>query len=122
MAEESFNARYSRGSTSIPSIMPRYTVAKRRMDTLGSSSALARTGRSSAVGFIRSNAAKRFFQSDSSNPRATSSAEDRKSTRLNSSHVKISYAVFCLKKKSHRRGLQELRPARAFRIRYADGQ
>src|SRR5690606_41137994 len=27
-------------------------------------------------------------------------AADRKSTRLNSSHVKISYAVFCLKKKS----------------------
>src|SRR3989442_5700785 len=26
-------------------------------------------------------------------------AEDRKSTRLNSSHVRISYAVFCLKKK-----------------------
>src|SRR5690606_39845938 len=25
-------------------------------------------------------------------------AQDRKSTRLNSSHVKISYAVFCLKK------------------------
>src|SRR5436309_12529124 len=25
--------------------------------------------------------------------------KDRKSTRLNSSHVKISYAVFCLKKK-----------------------
>src|SRR5690606_40401729 len=28
-----------------------------------------------------------------------SGASDRKSTRLNSSHVKISYAVFCLKKK-----------------------
>src|SRR5690606_41472278 len=27
---------------------------------------------------------------------------DRKSTRLNSSHVKISYAVFCLKKKNHK--------------------
>src|SRR5207249_5346044 len=27
--------------------------------------------------------------------------QDRKSTRLNSSHVSISYAVFCLKKKSH---------------------
>src|SRR5690349_22489606 len=27
-------------------------------------------------------------------------AVDRKSTRLNSSHVEISYAVFCLKKKS----------------------
>src|SRR5690349_25152988 len=28
---------------------------------------------------------------------------DRKSTRLNSSHVEISYAVFCLKKKKRRR-------------------
>src|SRR5690606_41084788 len=28
---------------------------------------------------------------------------DRKSTRLNSSHVKISYAVFCLKKKKQKR-------------------
>src|SRR5690606_40568472 len=29
-----------------------------------------------------------------------SKIRDRKSTRLNSSHVKISYAVFCLKKKN----------------------
>src|SRR3989442_9960744 len=29
----------------------------------------------------------------------TSGRQDRKSTRLNSSHVRISYAVFCLKKK-----------------------
>src|SRR5688572_32203206 len=29
-------------------------------------------------------------------------AEDRKSTRLNSSHSQISYAVFCLKKKRKR--------------------
>src|SRR5436305_9243952 len=28
------------------------------------------------------------------------SGRDRKSTRLNSSHVRISYAVFCLKKKT----------------------
>src|SRR5256885_3218856 len=28
-------------------------------------------------------------------------AEDRKSTRLNSSHLVISYAVFCLKKKKN---------------------
>src|SRR5438477_9026585 len=28
-------------------------------------------------------------------------AADRKSTRLNSSHMSISYAVFCLKKKKH---------------------
>src|SRR5437868_8446204 len=31
--------------------------------------------------------------------RAHEEREDRKSTRLNSSHVSISYAVFCLKKK-----------------------
>src|SRR5690606_40020783 len=36
------------------------------------------------------------FKLDSSQITADS---DRKSTRLNSSHVKISYAVFCLKKK-----------------------
>src|SRR5690349_24096458 len=30
---------------------------------------------------------------------ATPEQQDRKSTRLNSSHVEISYAVFCLKKK-----------------------
>src|SRR5688572_32093398 len=32
-------------------------------------------------------------------PLHASSARDRKSTRLNSSHSQISYAVFCLKKK-----------------------
>src|SRR2546426_6858818 len=36
---------------------------------------------------------------------------DRKSTRLNSSHLVISYAVFCLKKKSWRTGLDS-HPAR----------
>src|SRR5690625_4326737 len=33
--------------------------------------------------------------------RAAQTALDRKSTRLNSSHVAISYAVFCLEKKTH---------------------
>src|SRR5207249_10534571 len=37
-------------------------------------------------------------RSQASSPRATP-GRDRKSTRLNSSHVSISYAVFCLKKK-----------------------
>src|SRR3712207_7711175 len=32
---------------------------------------------------------------------ARATAEDRKSTRLNSSHANISYAVFCLKKKTN---------------------
>src|SRR5690349_21893305 len=34
-----------------------------------------------------------------SRPCVARCAKDRKSTRLNSSHVEISYAVFCLKKK-----------------------
>src|SRR3989442_15430509 len=33
--------------------------------------------------------------------RERAGARDRKSTRLNSSHVRISYAVFCLKKKKN---------------------
>src|SRR2546430_3886076 len=40
--------------------------------------------------------------------RAAEAAADRKSTRLNSSHSQISYAVFCLKKKKE---LQVRRPA-----------
>src|SRR3712207_7736291 len=36
-------------------------------------------------------------------PRVENSPVDRKSTRLNSSHANISYAVFCLKKNHHRR-------------------
>src|SRR5256885_12170600 len=35
------------------------------------------------------------------NGRNLAAALDRKSTRLNSSHLVISYAVFCLKKKTH---------------------
>src|SRR3989442_11860119 len=34
-------------------------------------------------------------------PTGEARASDRKSTRLNSSHVRISYAVFCLKKKKY---------------------
>src|SRR5207253_7996123 len=44
--------------------------------------------------------ARRLF--DSNRPSRPSRVEDRKSTRLNSSHVAISYAVFCLKKQSKR--------------------
>src|SRR5690554_7759727 len=47
-----------------------------------------------------------LFQSDRKNSDGDNEIQnpmklaDRKSTRLNSSHVRISYAVFCLKKKS----------------------
>src|SRR3712207_7096109 len=35
-------------------------------------------------------------------------SQDRKSTRLNSSHANISYAVFCLKKKKNKYALVEI--------------
>src|SRR5690554_7477059 len=37
----------------------------------------------------------------SSDEKSQNERRDRKSTRLNSSHVRISYAVFCLKKKTN---------------------
>src|SRR2546426_9273916 len=49
------------------------------------------------------------FRDDQSAPSAagsgdnSASARDRKSTRLNSSHLVISYAVFCLKKKKKKK-------------------
>src|SRR5690625_7045661 len=46
-------------------------------------------------------------------PRNPNSPVDRKSTRLNSSHVAISYAVFCLKKKIHKNYIgQEIKERR----------
>src|SRR5437868_9936760 len=51
----------------------------------------------------------KFFANETNDLRAQNIASprpytrtDRKSTRLNSSHVSISYAVFCLKKKKNR--------------------
>src|SRR5437764_9894443 len=43
------------------------------------------------------------FPSPVKGTRMLAEAEDRKSTRLNSSHRCISYAVFCLKKKKRKR-------------------
>src|SRR5712675_3052036 len=40
-------------------------------------------------------------------PRSTRGSRDRKSTRLNSSHGYISYAVFCLKKKKNTKSNKE---------------
>src|SRR5690349_23344581 len=39
-------------------------------------------------------------------------SRDRKSTRLNSSHVEISYAVFCLKKKKKKKNYSNIKRAR----------
>src|SRR5699024_11892092 len=42
-----------------------------------------------------------FFMNQWNHRRPAVPCRDRKSTRLNSSHVSISYAVFCLKKKKN---------------------
>src|SRR3712207_8075591 len=44
---------------------------------------------------------RHVWRKGSQHPLAPSTARDRKSTRLNSSHANISYAVFCLKKKNN---------------------
>src|SRR3712207_7884291 len=46
--------------------------------------------------------AKGFYHPISASGRDSSPPRDRKSTRLNSSHANISYAVFCLKKKKNK--------------------
>src|SRR5438874_6690374 len=51
---------------------------------------------------------RKYLPSDASDDRFRGTAwpsfgTDRKSTRLNSSHVEISYAVFCLKKKKKKK-------------------
>src|SRR5689334_24717694 len=69
-----------------------YTTLFRSVDCLRSANAAEDlTSLSSSL-----SAAMRDWMADS--------ARDRKSTRLNSSHSSISYAVFCLKKKNHLHG------------------
>src|SRR5438874_7427565 len=63
----------------------------------GSSSTRRRAFPSTAPGSARPRTASRR------SPATFSRRLDRKSTRLNSSHVEISYAVFCLKKKNTQR-------------------
>src|SRR5690606_19144421 len=60
---------------------------------------LIRVRPTSNVRFRRTSMIRSRFNCPSPDP-SPASSPDRKSTRLNSSHVKISYAVFCLKKKN----------------------
>src|SRR5256886_7589780 len=57
--------------------------------------------RSLSRGYMAGHISRRSwgFNSRTSYTRSEAPASDRKSTRLNSSHSQISYAVFCLKKK-----------------------
>src|SRR5688572_32125992 len=58
-----------------------------------------------------------WFGEEITGSTARSNREDRKSTRLNSSHSQISYAVFCLKKKRPRMcGRQRFAAARPLSV------
>src|SRR5690606_40945891 len=88
-------ARFTLNTTSTPEL---YTLSLH--DALPISSATAWLSASiSATALSTRPAPASVWPSTSWEARAVCSALDRKSTRLNSSHVKISYAVFCLKKK-----------------------
>src|SRR5205085_9669879 len=65
-------------------------------DLLGQSASAASVGRSTILGAKTAWAKVSRFEIW----RAAKRRQDRKSTRLNSSHSQISYAVFCLKKKN----------------------
>src|SRR5438874_6736367 len=60
----------------------------------------------------------RLATSESVNPRTY---RDRKSTRLNSSHVEISYAVFCLKKKKKikKKDIKTIMKYKTYRIQHS---
>src|SRR2546426_6605651 len=59
-------------------------------------------GRDRAGGRVHRDRGRRQTRIATAPPRPPPRRRDRKSTRLNSSHLVISYAVFCLKKKKKR--------------------
>src|SRR5689334_24560730 len=61
---------------------------------------LFRSTRDKDVQFVCNSGHRKWRKIDINH--GTGHFEDRKSTRLNSSHSSISYAVFCLKKKNYR--------------------
>src|SRR5437870_9734540 len=72
----------------------------------GTSDAGVRTGgepRAPACGHPGRSPSSRAAGRDPPSMTGSVHREDRKSTRLNSSHVAISYAVFCLKKKKNKK-------------------
>src|SRR5438034_6503448 len=80
-----------------------------RSQSLRATPQVASTSRGSALASARSGRHREVATTPGgtsvrpSKKRAISSGLDRKSTRLNSSHTVISYAVFCLKKKKNKK-------------------
>src|SRR5690606_42107328 len=82
---------------------PYTTLFRSDCSSAGSSSALAsEVGYRLGIPRVVSTDSVRQALRSLIGPELSPILQDRKSTRLNSSHVKISYAVFCLKKISQR--------------------
>src|SRR5438034_3125722 len=81
------------GESTVPSASS--TRVSRRWPTVNARSKLVTTG----LRNVNSSCVPKWSATLSSDSSKGSSGIDRKSTRLNSSHTVISYAVFCLKKK-----------------------
>src|SRR5690606_25795603 len=75
-------------------------------------SVLENEERKSLTDLDRANACQRLQKEGKTQEEIARIMGDRKSTRLNSSHVKISYAVFCLKKKTEKDNEQDDRATR----------
>src|SRR5439155_6444348 len=81
--------------------IPNATIApSKRRSGNGSTSASAATGRVRGALSLPRWSIGTTKSAPITRPEKRGSRADRKSTRLNSSHVAISYAVFCLKKKN----------------------
>src|SRR5207247_9465013 len=87
---------------SLHDALPIYTIEAEVFNYLDKIEALGGAVRCIEEGFYDrelSEAAYRYQRQIETNERILVGLKDRKSTRLNSSHEWISYAVFCLKKK-----------------------
>src|SRR5207249_8806879 len=78
------------------------TCASRSKPDSGNVSTGADGGRGLSPRTVAGRLSGRTEGVDSSATARSTTFSDRKSTRLNSSHVSISYAVFCLKKKKNK--------------------
>src|SRR5688500_19409754 len=76
-----------------------YTTLFRSEIILIKAEAMNELGQTAAAVALVNQIRARVFEPDKPISTGVSQAQDRKSTRLNSSHLVISYAVFCLKKK-----------------------
>src|SRR3712207_8291720 len=84
-------------------LFPYTTLFRSLLDMPSTLSAVESVLRDQAEGRATNRARRRVaLPKGGLNYMAAGAPEDRKSTRLNSSHANISYAVFCLKKKKNK--------------------